>query len=57
MANVYGLADLISQKAVQELPKILDDMGYAGKYEIKKMWGSDYLSINSNYKVVSRALK
>lgn len=57
MANFYELADLISQKAVQELPKILDDMGYAGKYEIKKTWGIDYLSINSNYKVVSRALK
>lgn len=26
-------------------------------YEIKKTWGIDYLSINSNYKVVSRALK
>lgn len=57
MANFYKLADLITQKAVQELPKILDDMGYAGKYEIKKTWGIDYLSINSNYKVVSRALK
>ena len=31
MANFYELADLISQKAVQELPKILDDMGYAVK--------------------------
>lgn len=57
MMNTYSLADLISREALKELPKVLDDMGYAGRYEIRKNWGCDYLYINSNYTVVSRALK
>lgn len=50
--NYYDLADM-SGKGIACLPKVLDEMGYAGRYTIS----NKTIAINSNISVLAKAIK
>lgn len=47
--NSYSL-DMLSKKAIEKLPEVLDEMGYSGRYQLSE----SYLQINSTWQVVSK---